>query len=308
MSWVWGMRKIIMQQPDYVLLQVTLKITLRFCFSSLSTLYPTGGRHFGGLVYEKMDQRGSQFVDNRIRHRRQSSPLPVWARCWAARCQCQHTIYGLRQQSLGKEGAEQHRPRCAGAAIQQQRPSQPKDLRGATWKTGSCSSLRDRGHCHHPSGYHGATVRTTLAFTAEKSLCHFVGAVALYHVRICKEGQKLDKSLIIKNIPLRWILNPGQLLKLVKTGTKKEVELPNLSSPPIQLVEKKVEDLCNSSWRRLRRNIQLRHKCQKPKATCQFRSQNVVFSLFSSFKEKIKNTISNLHVTCGNENQESFIL
>lgn len=65
----------------------------------------------------------------------------------------------------------------------------------------------------------------------------------MYHVHICKERQKPDKSLLYrkkkkKKNPLRPILNPGQLLKLLKTGTEKEIELPNLSSPPIQLVEK----------------------------------------------------------------------
>lgn len=139
---------------------------------------------------------------------------------------------------LGEEGAEQHWTRCAGAAIQQQRPSQPEDLCGATWKPGSRISLQDRGQRHHPLGYHGATVRTTSAFTAEPSPCHFVEAVALYHVHICKEGQKLNKSLLYQRNPLRPILYPGQLLKLLKTGTEKEVKLPNLSSPSIQLVEK----------------------------------------------------------------------
>lgn len=123
---------------------------------------------------------------------------------------------------LGKEGAEQHREHCSGAAILRQCPSQAEDLRGATWKPGSRSSLHDGRQRHHPSGHHGDTVRTTLAFTAEKSPCHFLGAAALYHVHICKEGQ-----------------NPGQLLKCLKTGTEKEVELPNLSSPPIQVVKKK---------------------------------------------------------------------
>ena len=133
----------------------------------------------------------------------------------------------------GKEGAEQHPAHCTGAAIQQQHPSQSEDLREATWKPGSCSSLQDCGQCHHPLGYHGATVRTTSAFTTEKSPCHFVGAVALYHVHICKEGQKLDRSLLYQKNPLRPILHPGQLLKLLKTSTEKEAEIPNLSSPPI---------------------------------------------------------------------------
>lgn len=60
----------------------------------------------------------------------------------------------------------------------------------------------------------------------------------MYHVCICKEGQKLDRSLLIKINPLRPVSNPGLLLKLLTRGTEKEAELPNLSSPPIQLVEK----------------------------------------------------------------------
>lgn len=118
------------------------------------------------------------------------------------------------------------------------RPSQPQDLQGATWEPGSCSSLQDCGQHHHPWGQDGATVRTTLAFTAEKSPCHFLAAIASYHVCICKEGQKLDKSYLIEKNPLRPVPNPGLLLKLLTTGTEKEAELPNLSSPPMQLVEK----------------------------------------------------------------------
>lgn len=81
-------------------------------------------------------------------------------------------------------------------------------------------------------------MRTTSAFTAEKSPCHFLGAIALYHVHIYKKGQKLDKSYLIEKDPPKPVSNPGLLLKLLKTGTKKEAELPNLSSPSIQLVEK----------------------------------------------------------------------
>lgn len=64
MSWVWGMRKIIMQRPDYVLLQVTLKITLRFCFYSLY-LVPNRQLSFRGSTLRKAGAKGSWFVDNR---------------------------------------------------------------------------------------------------------------------------------------------------------------------------------------------------------------------------------------------------
>lgn len=57
MNWVWGMRKIIMWQPDYALLQVTLKITWCFCFLNLFSLYSTCGCHFGGLVYKKLEAK-----------------------------------------------------------------------------------------------------------------------------------------------------------------------------------------------------------------------------------------------------------
>lgn len=60
----------------------------------------------------------------------------------------------------------------------------------------------------------------------------------MYHVRICKEGQKLDRSQLIEKNPPRPISNPGLLLKLLTRDTEKEAELPNLSSLPIQLVEK----------------------------------------------------------------------
>lgn len=60
----------------------------------------------------------------------------------------------------------------------------------------------------------------------------------VYHVRICKEGQKLDRSQLIEKNPPRPISNPGLLLKLLTRDTEKEAELPNLSSPPIQLAEK----------------------------------------------------------------------
>lgn len=146
---------------------------------------------------------------------------------------CQHTI-----SALGKDRAEQHGARCAAAAVQQQCPSQPEDLRGASWKPGSCSSSQNCSQRHHPLGRCGAAVRTTVAFAAEKSPCHLVEAAALRLVHVCKEEQKLDKSWLYQKHPLRPILNPGQLLKLLKTGTEKEGELPNSSSPPTQLAEK----------------------------------------------------------------------
>ena len=62
-------------------------------------------------------------------------------------------------------------------------------------------------------------------------------AAALYTTHTSARKRKILIKVQFKNPP-RPILNPGQLLKLLKTGTEKEVKLPNLSSPPMKLVEK----------------------------------------------------------------------
>lgn len=116
-----------------------------------------------------------------------------------------------------------------------------------------------------PLRYRGSTEKATSAFTAKTTLPDCRSCSIVQHMHLQENSDKVH----FKN-PRRPILNPGQLLKLLRTGTEKEVKLPNLSSPPIQLVEKNWEDLCNNIWKTLKRNIQIRYKCQKLKATCQF--------------------------------------
>lgn len=138
------------------------------------------------------------------------------------------TIYGLRWESSGKRGLS-----STGHAVLVLKYS---SMAQPAW--GSAGSHLEAWQLQllaglwltSPGRHHGATVRTTSAFTAEKSLCHFLGAIALYH--ICKEGQKLDKSYLVGRNPPTQISNPGLLLKLLTTVTEKEAELPDLSLPP----------------------------------------------------------------------------
>lgn len=97
--------------------------------------------------------------------------------CWDSHCQCHTpaTVQGRRQ------GRRELSITLHMDLVLQYSNSTWASMRTPTWSHLEAWQLQFLAGWQ-PLGYHGATVRTTSAFTDKKSPCHFTGAVALYHI------------------------------------------------------------------------------------------------------------------------------
>ena len=308
MCWVWGMRKIIMQQPDYVLLQATLKITLHFCFKSL---YPVPNRQlsFQGSGLQKAGATGSWFVGNRefgIAGNPRCSPCGLRAESLPASASTPPMAPGRRAREGGCQTARgtlncfcntsgASAPEAAGGPAWSHLEAWQIQLLAGSWPTSPPLRV---SWCYCENDFGLCSWKVTLPLC--RSCCfvpctHLQGRVeAWYKLTLSKKSTEVNfKSRTTSKAP---------------KNRHREGSWTSQSSPPIRFMEK--------TWRFMQQQLEKAEKeytdkAQMSETQSHFSvqaSKCCLFSFFFSFKKKIKNSIPNLQVTCGNEIQESFVL